>query len=133
MATHLSIGELAKAGGVPTSTVRYYERAGLLRPSRRSGANYRLYTSDDLRRLRFVRAAQATGFRLDDIKQLLRPAHCNKVQSLIETRLAEVGARMSELRHVQKVLRGALDLCREHEATGRCAVVETLSARARRS
>ena len=133
MSTHLTIGELAKAGDVPTSTVRYYERAGLLRPSRRSGSNYRLYSNEDLHRLRFVRAAQATGFTLDDIKQLLRPAHCDKVQALIEGRLSEVGTRMRELRHVQRVLRGALDLCREHEETGRCAVVETLSARARRS
>jgi len=133
MATHLTIGQLAKAGNVPTSTVRYYERAGLLRPSRRSGSNYRLYSSEDLHRLRFVRAAQATGFTLDDIKQLLRPARCNKTQALIEARLEDVVERMRELRHVQRVLRGALDLCREHEKTGRCAVVETLSARARRS
>lgn len=133
MATHLTIGELAKAGDVPTSTVRYYERAGLLRPSRRSGANYRLYTSEDLHRLRFVRAAQATGFTLDDIRQLLQPARCDKTQALIEARLGDLGERMRELRHVQKVLRGALELCREHEETGRCAVVETLSARARRS
>jgi MerR family copper efflux transcriptional regulator len=133
MATHLTIGELAKAGDVPTSTVRYYERAGLLRPSRRSGANYRLYSNEDLHRLGFIRAAQATGFTLDDVRQLLRPARCDRVQGLIETRLAEVGARMKELRHVQKVLRGALDLCREHAETGRCAVVDTLSARARRS
>jgi DNA-binding transcriptional MerR regulator len=133
MATHLTIGELAKAGDVPTSTVRYYERAGLLRPSCRSGANYRLYSNEDLHRLRFVRAAQATGFTLEDIKQLLQPARCDRVQGLIEARLADVGARMRELRHVRKVLRGALDLCREHEETGRCAVVEALSARARRS
>lgn len=132
MAVHLTISAFAKAGDVPTSTVRYYERAGLLRPSRRSGANYRLYSNEDLQRLRFVRAAQATGFTLDDIRQLLRPTRCDKVQSLIETRLGYVGARMRELRHVQKVLRVALDLCREHEETGRCAVVETLSARARR-
>jgi len=132
VSTHLTIGQLAKAGGVPTSTVRYYERAGLLRPSRRSGSNYRLYSGEDLHRLRFVRAAQATGFTIADIKQLLRPAHCNRVQAVIETRLDEVSTRMRELRHVQRVLRAGLALCREHEATGRCAVVETLSARSRR-
>jgi len=133
MSTHLTIGQLAKAGGVPTSTVRYYERAGLLRSSRRSGSNYRLYSQEDLHRLRFVRAAQATGFTLDDIKQLLRPARCDRTQALIEARLGNVGERMRELRHVEMVLRRALDVCRQHEETGRCAVVETLSARARRS
>lgn len=132
MRTHLTIGQLAKAGGVPTSSVRYYERTGLLRPSGRSGSNYRLYTRVDLERLRFVRAAQATGFTLDDIKQLLRPARCDRVQNLIERRLEEIVARTKELRHVEKVLRGALRQCRAHEETGRCAVVETLSARATR-
>jgi len=128
----MTIGELSRAAGVPISTVRYYERAGLVRPSGRSGSNYRLYSREDLQRLRFVRAAQATGFRLDDIRQLLRPASCDRVQGLIGMRLDEVRARMRELRHVQRILRASLALCRDHAATGRCAVVETLSARARR-
>lgn len=130
--SELTIGELAKTANVPTSTVRYYERAGLLRARQRSVSNYRLYSDDDLQRLRFIRAAQATGFTLADITQLLRPAPCGKVQHLIEDRLAHVTARMKELRHVQKVLKQSLELCREHEETGRCEVVETLSAQAKR-
>jgi MerR family mercuric resistance operon transcriptional regulator len=105
----------------------------LLRPGARSASNYRLYAAEDLRRLRFIRAAQATGFTLDDITHLLRPASCHRVQQLIEARLAEVAGRMKELRHVQKVLRQSLEECREHEVTGRCAVVGELSARAERA
>lgn len=131
MASKLTIGELAAAAEVPTSTVRYYERAGLLRPSGRSSSNYRLYSSQELERLRFIRAAQSTGFTLDDIKQLLRPAACGKVQGLIEARLAEVASRMKELRHVDRVLRASLAECRAHEVTGRCKVVDELTARAR--
>ncbi len=133
MSARLTIGELAKAGGVPTSTVRYYERAGLLRPAVRSAGNYRLYTDEDLQRLRFVRAAQATGFTLDDITHLLRPSSCHRVQQLIDDRLGQVEVRMKELRHVRRVLRQSLEQCRAHEATGRCAVVAELSARAKRS
>jgi DNA-binding transcriptional MerR regulator len=66
----------------------------MLKPSRRSGSNYRLYSDEDVHRLRFIRAAQATGFALDDIRQLLRPAPCSKVQELIEHRLKVVEARM---------------------------------------
>lgn len=62
----LSIGQLAKAAGVPTSALRYYERIGLLEPDGRTGGNYRYYSDDALRRLRFIRAAHATGFRLDE-------------------------------------------------------------------
>jgi MerR family mercuric resistance operon transcriptional regulator len=131
--TPRTIGELARSAGVPISTVRYYERAGLLRPAGRSAGNYRLYTDDDLQRLRFVRAAQATGFTLEDIKQLLRPSSCHRVQRLIEERLDRVEGRMKELRQVRRVLRQSLEQCRAHAATGRCAVVAELSARAERS
>ncbi len=132
MASQLTIGELAAAAGVPTSTIRYYERARLLRPSARSPSNYRLYSQGDLERLRFIRAAQATGFTLDDVTKLLRPAPCGSVQRLIEQRLSEVTTRMKELRHVQKVLRTALEECRDHERSGRCKVVDDLSARSKR-
>ncbi|NNL67180.1 MAG: MerR family transcriptional regulator [Myxococcales bacterium] len=126
-----TIGELARAAEVPTSTVRYYEREGLLKPSGRSAANYRLYAQEDLERLRFIRAAQATGFTLGDVKALLRPAPCGRVQGLIEDRLAEVSERMAELRRVKRVLERSLDACREHAPTGRCKVVEDLSCQAK--
>lgn len=131
MARDYTIGQLAQAAGVRTSTVRYYERANLLEPSGRSPSNYRLYTESDLERLRFIRAAQATGFTLDDVAKLLQPAACGTVQRLIEDRLDEVGARMRELRHVQRVLRASLEECRGHASSGRCKVVDDLSARAK--
>ena len=127
----LRIGELARAAGVPTSTVRYYERAGILRPSGRTAKNYRVYSQEDLQRLRFIRAAQATGFALDDIVKLLRPAPCHKVQDLIERRLLQAAERMKELRHVQRVLRASLETCEAHAASGRCRVVDDLTAKAR--
>ena len=132
MRKNLTIGQLAEAAGVPTSTIRYYERAKLLEPSARSPSNYRLYSPGDLDRLRFIRAAQATGFTLDDVTKLLRPAPCSSVQHLIEVRLDEVAARMKELRHLQSVLRAALAECRGHASSGRCRVIDNLSARARR-
>ena len=131
MASKLRINELAKAAGVAASTIRYYERVGILRPSGRSAANYRLYSVQELERLRFIRAAQATDFTIEDIKQLLRPAACGRVQGLIEQRLAEVEERTRELRHVRRVLRASLEECRTHEASGRCKVVDELTAASR--
>ena len=58
MSDRLTIGELAKAADVPASTVRYYERTGLLRRPPRSASNYRLYGEEDVYRVRFVRAAR---------------------------------------------------------------------------
>ncbi len=126
-----TIGELAKAAGVPTSTVRYYEREGILRPAGRNGSNYRLYFREDVERLRFIRAAQGTAFTLRDETELLRPAPCGKVQRLIERRLEAVADRMRELRHVQRVLRRSLEECHRHERRGRCGVIDDLSARAK--
>jgi len=66
-----TIGQLASTAGVPSSTVRYYERQGLLSPDGRTGGNFRVYDGESLRRLRFIRTAQSTGFRLKDIQRLL--------------------------------------------------------------
>ena len=131
MSDRLTIGKLAKAASVPASTVRYYERTGLLRRPPRSAASYRLYGEEDVYRVRFIRAAQATGFTLHDVAELLQPSPCRKVQRRIEERLAAVSDRMKELRHVQRVLKAALTTCQEHEPTGRCGVLDTLSASAR--
>jgi DNA-binding transcriptional MerR regulator len=108
----LTIGQLAKSSGVPSSTVRYYERIALLKPEKRSTGNYRLYGTDALERLRFIRAAQAVGFGLDDISTLLSGAACRDVQHLIERRLADVAQRLRDLRHVQRVLASSLVECR---------------------
>ena len=127
-----TIGQLAIAAGLPTSTLRYYERAGLLKPTGRSEGNYRLYGEEALERLRFIRAAQATGFTLDDVTWMLGHRHasaasCREVQGLIEDRLLEIKLRMEDLRHVERVLRSALDACRKTEAPGHCELIDRLS------
>lgn len=127
MAARLTIGALARAAGVPVSTVRFYEREGLLRPRARTSGDYRLYGEEELARLRFIRAAQATGFVLAEVAVLLRPAPCARVQELIEARLAAVEERLADLAHVRRVLRAARRTCRRHEASGRCRVVDELS------
>ena len=66
----LSIGKLATAGGVGVETIRFYQRRGLLEQPRRDDG-IRRYGSDDVRRLRFIRQAQAAGFTLEEIKELL--------------------------------------------------------------
>jgi DNA-binding transcriptional MerR regulator len=135
MGTFYTIGQLAKDAHVPTSTVRYYERVGLLQPEGRSSGNYRVYGSAALKRLRFIRAAQATGFTLDDVTALLSlrdgmTAPCKEVQTLIEDRLADMEQRLADLQHVQRVLKSSLKLCRRSERSGRCRMIDDLSAAA---
>ncbi|RUL84392.1 MerR family transcriptional regulator [Tautonia sociabilis] len=133
METRYTIGQLARAAGVPTSTIRYYERAGLLEASARSEGNYRLYGEGAREQLRFIRAAQATGFTLEDIKVLLdhhhgEPGVCRDVQGLIRDRLAEVKRRLDDLGHIREVLEAALARCVETEQTGHCEVIDALTA-----
>lgn len=71
MPARLTIGRLAKAVGVNIQTVRYYERLRLLGPSARRPSGYRIYGEDEERRLRFIKNAQALGFTLQEIAELL--------------------------------------------------------------
>lgn len=126
-----TISQLAHAAEVPTTTIRYYERVDLVQPEDRSAGNYRLYSEESLRKLKFIRAAQGIGFTLDDVRALLATpsntaASCREVQSLIEDRLAEVDQRLKDLRHVQRVLKSSLEKCKETQQAGCCHVVETL-------
>jgi MerR family mercuric resistance operon transcriptional regulator len=137
MSGHHTIGQLARVVGIPTSTVRYYERVGLLRPDSRSNGNYRLYGDEAVERLKFIRAAQATGFTLEDVTVLLDfreddSGCCKEVQKLIESRLFDVRKRMDDLRHVQSVLKSSLEKCRKTEQQGHCQVIGRLTATASR-
>ena len=127
-----SIGELALAAEVPTSTVRYYERRGLICPEGRSGSNYRIYGTKSLELLLFIRASQSAGFRLRDIELLieLRDGEgdpCGEVRGVIEARLGDLAGKMDELLHAQKVLRQALKWCKSGEPEGRCGALDKLS------
>src|SRR5690242_15561019 len=67
----LTMGRLAGAAQVKVSTLRFYERSGLLRKPLRAASNYRLYPNEAAERVRFIRRAQELGFTLTEIKQLL--------------------------------------------------------------
>lgn len=132
MDTRYTIGTIANAARVPTSTVRYYERRGLTKPQARTHGNYRLYNELALRRLNFVRSVQAAGFTLSDIAVLLRfrdgdPAPCLKVQTLITTRLGIVTQQIELLREADRMLRGWLKVCHRTEKSGRCGLLDGLA------
>jgi DNA-binding transcriptional MerR regulator len=133
METTYTIGQLARVSGVKTSTIRYYERIGILHPEGRTASNYRLYDEEALQRLRFIRASQATGFTIEDITNLLRlrdgtSGLCEDVQVLIEERLSDLDRRLADLWHMQRVLKATLEKCRATQWSGRCQIIDTLTA-----
>ncbi len=134
----MTIGKLAKAANVPVSTLRYYERRGLIRPSLRTSGNYRVFDDDAAERVRFIRAAQANGFTLDDVEGLLRFADgelapCGEVRLLIESRLESVRGQMRELRLLKDTLKGALDQCLAADPAAPCEVVDELRRKSGKS
>lgn len=94
-----TIGKLAAAGGVGVETIRYYQRRGLMEtPPRGEGA--RRYGDDAQRRLRFIRSAQAAGFSLDEIAELIAldaGRDRTRAQALARTRLAALDAKIADL------------------------------------
>lgn len=99
----MRIGELAKQGGVNVQTVRFYERQGLLPEPPRRESGYRIYSSEDLRRLRFIRQAKVLGFSLQEIATILRMRErgrcpCGEVTRIGEKHLHELGEQMKRLR-----------------------------------
>ena len=100
-----TIGALAKAGEVGVETVRYYQRRGLLPTPARDGGNalsggIRRYGDEDVRRLRFIRQAQAAGFTLEEIGTLLSldaTEDRNQARALAQGRIAALDAKIAEL------------------------------------
>ena len=104
MAAQLTIGQLARIVGVNVQTVRYYERLNLLAPSARRPSGYRLYSHEEERRLRFIKNAQALGFTLREIAELLAlrvgsTARCGDVQKKLGRNWCRWNPKLTTYRH----------------------------------
>ncbi len=105
----MRFGELARCSGMASTASRYYEKAGLLPESRRSSSGYRTYQPDTVPRLAFIRAAQAVGLSLAEIRDVIGirdagAAPCTLVLRLIERHRAEVRSRIRELQRLERDL-----------------------------
>lgn len=112
----MHIGEVAEQTGLSVDAIRFYERSGLLHQPVRSGGGYRLFKDADVQELRFVCRAQALGFSLAEIKELIliRQRHdhaCTHVRDLLSTKLGQVRAKISELKTLESDLSRSLRAC----------------------
>lgn len=133
----ITIGELSRRTGCKVETVRYYERVGLIPPAPRTAGRYRLYGDGDVRQLAFVRRARALGFTLNEVRMLLalardqRKGPCAEARELAAGHLAEVRAKIADLRMMERVLSDAVARCEAGGDPG-CPVIETLAEARRR-
>lgn len=116
MPEFLAIGDVARRAGVATSTIRYYERRGLLAADARQSGQRR-YRPETLRRLVFIGMLQDAGLALEDIDGILSAATVDEWKAIAHRRLDVLDEHIAQLQHARNVLAGAL-LCRfDHPAT----------------
>lgn len=126
----LRISDLARAGGVGVETVRYYQRRGLMDRPDGSTAGARHYGADDVRRLRFIRRAQAAGFTLAQILELLeldRSEDRARIRRLATERIGELDQRIAEL----EAARASLALLERECAGGQggpCPIIDAFES-----
>jgi MerR family mercuric resistance operon transcriptional regulator len=120
----LTIGKLAAAGGVGVETIRFYQRRGLLETSTRE-RSIRRYGPEDVRRLRFIRQAQAAGFTLEEIKELLEldaSEDRSRARELANARVAALENKIAELQRSRDALRRLAKECGSGSA-GPCPIL----------
>jgi len=127
------IGELAKLANVTPDTIRYYEKQQMMEHEVRTEGGFRLYSDNDLRRLKFIRHARQLGFTLESIRELLSiridPEHhtCQESKSIVQERLSDVEARIEELQVIRRSLQKLNDACcGSAHSSLYCSILETL-------
>ena len=126
----LLIGKLSKRTRCKIETIRYYERAGLLPPPPRSPGGHRLYASDHLKRLTFIRRGRGLGFSLEQIRGLLRLVDggdysCDEVKAITLDHLDEVRHKIADLGTFEKVLQEMASQC-DKGAVPACPIIDAL-------
>lgn len=127
----LTIGDVAKQADVHVETLRYYERRGLMARPPRSMSNYRLYPEDTVRRLRFIKHAQALGFSLKEIKELLSlraapKARCTDVRRRAEAKIKDIEEKIRSLQAMKKALAKLVAECVGREPITDCPILDAL-------
>ena len=112
----MNIGQAAEISGLSAKAIRYYEIAGLITPAERSDEGYRVYGTDQIRMLRFVRRARDLGFSLDRIRRLLdlwRDAGraSADVRQLALDHITEINAKIAALTAMRDAVQDLADAC----------------------
>ena len=110
----LQIGEIATRSGVSVDTVRFYEKRKLILRVARSQSGYRLFQSETVEQILFIKQAQELGFSLDEIKELLTPGgaeECSRVRDLLKSKLTQLDNQLRKIRKFRGLLADHLTHC----------------------
>ncbi|GIX11806.1 helix-turn-helix domain-containing protein [Elioraea sp.] len=128
----LQRAELARRTGCNLETIRYYEKIGMMPDPPRTASGYRVYDEGHVSRLRFILRARELGFSIEEIRGLLALVDggtqtCAEVKERTERHLADVRAKIADLRRIERVLAATAAKCTGNEVPD-CPVLDALTA-----
>ncbi len=128
----ITSGKLAKLANVNIESIRFYERKGLMPKPMRSDSGYRLYSEDDVHRIKFIKKAQGLGFTLREIKDLLNlriddNTSCEDVQEIIVQKMNEIEIKIKEMKKINKTLKEMQNLCSTNKLERDCPFLDLLN------
>ena len=129
----MKISELAKKSGISAHTLRYYEKAGLLKSSQRNVNNYREYSQDDLSTAKFILACKNSGFTLAETASLLaikdnKEQHvCAEAKQITQNKIESISQQISQLKQMQETLKKLEQYCcGGEESAAFCSIISAL-------
>ncbi|MBA4073790.1 MAG: heavy metal-responsive transcriptional regulator [Cyanobacteria bacterium PR.023] len=130
-ASGLTIGQIATKTGTSVETLRYYEKFGLLEAPERTSANYRLFSQETIRVVKFIKKAQELGFTLKDIKQLLYlynspTADDDDVKAISLALLRDIDNRINTLNTMRSSLSELVAQCAGKHPVKHCPILNAL-------
>ncbi len=128
--TGLTIGKMSKLTGCNIETIRYYERIGIMPAPPRTTGGHRVYGQDQVKRLTFIRRGRELGFKLAEVRGLLRLVDgddytCGEVKLLTLDHAREVRGKIADLRKMERVLTKMAAECEGGEVP-ECPIIEAL-------
>jgi MerR family mercuric resistance operon transcriptional regulator len=127
----LTIGRVATAAGVNVETIRYYQRRGLLEEPMKPLGGHRNYPAEMVKRIHFIKKAQALGFTLENVAGLLHlndTDACAKTRDLAARKLALIEQKISELANLRDALSKLVSQCDRKLRRGTCPIIEILQS-----
>lgn len=128
----LKRADLARRTGCNLETIRYYEKIGMMPEPPRTASGYRVYDETHVGSLRFILRGRELGFSIEELRGLLQLVDrgtqtCAEVKALTEQHLADVRAKIADLRRIEKVLAATAAQC-SGEQVPECPVLEALAS-----
>ncbi len=120
---------MAKLANINIQTIRFYERKGILPKPERKPSGYRLFTEEDVKRLKFIHLSKSHGFSLQEIRELLdlridSKSSCDDVRILAEKKIEIMDVKINELESMKGALGKLVASCHNNEYSSDCPILE---------